>query len=105
MAAGVSDPYNLQRFLDAHDLGVAAIDHETLVHKNFLPSTDIQAMGSDVAAETRSSADRKAPATIVAVSRTDAMVNMIKPLLSSAGPDHRVRAPYRARPVPNEKNH
>lgn len=41
----------------------------------------VQAIGSEVAAETSNMAERKAPAKIVAVSRMVVLVNIINPLV------------------------
>jgi hypothetical protein len=53
-----------------------------------------------VAADTSTSAEMKAPANKVAVSRIEAAVNMVEPLLHSLEPDHRVHAVINARGVP-----
>lgn len=51
-----------------------------------------QAIGNEVAAETRRSAETNAPAKIVTVSRTEAKVNIVKPLfILFAEPDLRAR--------------
>jgi hypothetical protein len=64
-----------------------------------------QAIGSDVAAETSRSAERNAPAKIVAVSRTEAKENMGEPFcIVFVEPDHRVRAHINAGAVPIQKN-
>src|SRR5919112_937712 len=52
---------------DAHYLGVATIDHETSVHCGFLERPHV--IGSEIVAETSRSAETKAPANSVAVSR------------------------------------
>src|SRR6476619_8636245 len=61
---------------DTHDLGVAAVDQETSVHIGFLGLELLHAIVSEVAAETSRSAEMKAPAKIVAVSRTEAIENI-----------------------------
>ena len=69
---------------DAHNLCVAAVDQETLVHFGFLLGLDwLYAIGSEVAAETSRSAERNAPANTVAVSRMEMAVNIVKPLCNS----------------------
>jgi hypothetical protein len=63
----------------------------------------LQAIGSvEVAAETSRSAEMKAPATTVAVSRAEiSEANIVKtPLHSVFEPDHRVRATNIAKAVP-----
>ena len=67
---------------DAHYLGVAPVDQETSVHFVVsFGSEELQAIGSEVAAETSRSAERNAPAKTVAVSRAEAKVaNIEKPL-------------------------
>jgi hypothetical protein len=66
----------------------------------------LQAIGSEVAAETSRSADRKAPATTVAVSRaeiSEANIFQNPFCISCLEPDHRVRANSNAWAVPIEK--
>jgi hypothetical protein len=62
----------------------------------------VQAIGSEVAAETSSSAEMNVPAMIVAVSRAEANeANIGKtPLHFSGGTDLRTDARYNARSVP-----
>ena len=73
---------------DAHDLCVAAVDQETSIHmKVFQIQNGVQAIGSEVAAETRRSAEMNAPAKTVAVWRTDANeVNIGNPFSFFIGP-------------------
>jgi hypothetical protein len=61
---------------DAHDLGVVPIDQETFVHFSSLELL-VQAIGSDVAAETNRSAVMNAPANAVAAVRTGLRVEYI----------------------------
>src|SRR3954452_24583173 len=62
----------------------------------------LQAIGSEVAAETSRSALMSVPARTVAVSRKEATLNMVKPLWHCfVEPDRRVRALINARGVPN----
>src|SRR5258708_17451449 len=66
---------------DTHDFAIAAVDEETSVHLNLPRQEQVQAIGSEVAAETSRSAETKAPAKIATVSRTEVKVNISKPLL------------------------
>jgi hypothetical protein len=69
-------------------------------------SEGLQAIGSEVAAETSRSAERNAPANRVAVSRAEVKVANIEqiPFQSLAEPDHRVRAIINAGVVPIEES-
>jgi hypothetical protein len=69
-------------------------------------SEGLQAIGSEVAAETSRSAERNAPANRVAVSRAEVKVaNIGNPLIKSlAEPDHRAVLSLNAEVVPNAKN-
>jgi hypothetical protein len=89
---------------DAHDFRVAAVDEETSVHFEFPLLAWLQAIGSEVAAETSRSAERNAPAKIVAVSRMEAMLNMVITPLALFGTDHRARAFINAGVVPIGKS-
>src|SRR6185312_4176119 len=60
---------------DAHDLGVPRLIRKRPFMSSFLGERGLQAIGSEVAAETSRSAEMKAPAKIVAVSRIE--VNVI----------------------------
>src|SRR5438034_350933 len=66
----------------------------------------LQAIGSEVAAETSRSAERNAPAKIVAVSRAETKVaNIFKtPCDCLGGLDHRACVVINARGVPNRKS-
>src|SRR5438270_3044640 len=62
----------------------------------------LQAIGSEVAAETSRSALMSVPARTVAVSRKEATLNMVKPLWNCfVEPDCRIRAFVNARGMPN----
>src|SRR4029079_12432714 len=82
----------------------AAVDQESAVHLE--TSSDwAQAIGSEVAAETNSSALTSAPAKMVAVSRAEAKdANIVKSLLSSREPDHRAHDGYTAGTMPIAKS-
>jgi hypothetical protein len=69
-----------------------------------LVGVQLQAIGSEVAAETRRSAERNAPAMTVAVSRAEAKLIIGKPLYHFFGPDHRARATVNAGDVPIGKS-
>src|SRR5205085_11401356 len=79
---------------DAHDLGVAPVDQETSVHFKFSLRFGVQAIGSDVAAETSKSADTSAPARMVAVSRAETKEANIVTIPFALEPDHRVHATF-----------
>jgi hypothetical protein len=67
---------------DTHYLGVAAVDQETSVHLGFPWLRWLQAIGSEVAAETSRSAEMNAPAIMVAAWRAESKeANMDIPLV------------------------
>ena len=67
---------------DAHQFRIAAVYEETSVHRDFLvQNQSVQAIGNDVAAEMSSIAERSAPTRTAVVSRMEALVNMVIPLV------------------------
>src|SRR3954451_18614507 len=62
---------------DAHHLAVVTIDHETIGHEESPLRAFRHAIGSEVAADTRRSAEMKEPARTVAVLRAEAKVENI----------------------------